>query len=73
MDTDTPAAAPSLPAYARLPVNRCDLPAVILGSLSFQRYPVALRLDGVAELHGALLRTFAELATPGERALRFRV
>jgi NAD+--dinitrogen-reductase ADP-D-ribosyltransferase len=43
--------APSLPSYARLPINRCNLPAVILGSLTFQRHPTALMLDGVAELH----------------------
>jgi len=72
MHTDNPSAAPSLPAHARLPINRCDLPAVILGSLTFQHHPVTLHLDGVAELHSALFRTLAEFATPGERSLRFR-
>ena len=37
----------SLPAYARLPINRCNLPASILCSLSYQRHPVPLKLDGV--------------------------
>jgi NAD+---dinitrogen-reductase ADP-D-ribosyltransferase len=71
-DADNAPGAPGLPASARLPVNRCNLPAVILGSLTFQAHPVALRLDGVAELHRALLLTLAELSTPAERALRFR-
>lgn len=47
-------AAPSLPSYARLSINRCNLPAVILGSLTFQRHPTPLMLDGVAELHADL-------------------
>lgn len=45
---------PTLPATARLPINRCNLPAVILGSLTFQRHPSALVVDGVAELHREL-------------------
>lgn len=46
----------SLPRDARLPINRCNLPAVVLGSLSYQRYPSPLVLDGVAELHRDLFR-----------------
>lgn len=49
-------AAPSLPRHARLPINRCNLPAVILGSLTYQRHPVPLMLDGVLELHRELFR-----------------
>lgn len=45
---------PTLPAQARLPINRCNLPAVILGSLTFQQHPSALIIDGVAELHREL-------------------
>ncbi len=52
-DNDKPA-PPSLPATARLPINRCNLPAVILGSLTFQQHPAPLHLDGVRELHGRL-------------------
>jgi NAD+--dinitrogen-reductase ADP-D-ribosyltransferase len=44
----------SLPGSARLPINRCNLPASILGSLSYQRHPVPLKLDGVEELHRSL-------------------
>lgn len=46
----------SLPREARLPINRCNLPAVVLGSLTFQQYPSPLLLDGVAELHRDLFR-----------------
>ena len=52
----------SLPREARLPINRCNLPAVMLGSLTFQRYPTALLLDGVAELHHDLFRRLESAA-----------
>lgn len=53
----------TLPRDARLPVNRCNLPAVVLGSLTFQRHPSPLLLDGVAELHRDLFRRLD--AAPG--------
>jgi NAD+---dinitrogen-reductase ADP-D-ribosyltransferase len=61
----------TLPRDARLPINRCNLPAVILGSLSFQRYPTALAIDGVAELHRDLFRRL-DAAPAGQRAQVFR-
>lgn len=61
----------SLPREARLPINRCNLPAVVLGSLTFQRHPTALVLDGVAELHRDLFRRLFE-APPGAQAETFR-
>ena len=48
--------AATLPRDARLPINRCNLPAVVLGSLTFQHHPAPLLLDGVAELHRDLFR-----------------
>lgn len=45
---------PTLPRDARLPINRCNLPPQILGSLTFQRHPTALTIDGVAALHRKL-------------------
>lgn len=45
---------PTLARSARLPINRCNLPAVILGSLRFQQHPTGLELDGVADLHADL-------------------
>lgn len=62
----------SLPRYARLPINRCNVPAVILGSLTFQRFPTPLHLDSVAELHADLFRRLARIADAGDRAETFR-
>jgi len=62
----------SLPRYARLPINRCSLPAVLLGSLSYQKRPVALALDGVLELHKALFMELDALADPAARARLFQ-
>ncbi len=61
-----------LPAYARLPINRCNLPASIVGGLTFQKHPAALELDGVRELHTSLLDVLAREPIPRERAQRFR-
>ncbi|MBS1131783.1 MAG: hypothetical protein H6R16_2785 [Proteobacteria bacterium] len=61
----------TLPREARLPINRCNLPAVVLGSLTFQRYPAELLLDGVAELHRNLFQRL-EAAAPEARADVFR-
>lgn len=63
---------PSLPSWARLSLNRCNLPAVILGSVTFQRYPTDLLLDGVAELHADLFRRLDRFAAEAERASAFR-
>lgn len=51
---------PGLPREACLPINRCNLPAVVLGSLTYQRHPSPLLLDGVAELHRDLFRRLGE-------------
>ena len=62
----------SLPAHARLPINRCNLPSVILGSLTFQQHPIALQLDGVAELHAELFTSLAAIDDSRVRADHFR-
>lgn len=62
---------PRLPRQARLPINRCNLPADILGSLSFQHHPSPLVLDGVAELHRDLFAALDGLSGPEARARRF--
>ncbi len=64
-------AAPGLPKAARLPINRCNLPAAILGGLSFQRAPTALAIDGVAALHRPLFELLDEIEAAAERAQRF--
>jgi NAD+---dinitrogen-reductase ADP-D-ribosyltransferase len=61
----------SLPRAARLPINRCNLPAVVLGSLTYQQYPSPLMLDGVAELHRDLFRRL-DAAAPEARNAVFR-
>ncbi len=68
---DNPTPWPALPRTARLPINRCNLPATILGSLSFQRHPAPLVLDGVMELHRRLFAMLKPLETPLERSQRF--
>jgi len=61
----------TLPRHARLPINRCNLPAVVLGSLTYQRHPSPLLLDGVAELHSDLFRRLDD-AGPESRGEVFR-
>ena len=65
-------AQPTLPSAAYLPINRCNLPAVILGSLTFQQSPAALELDGVRVLHRDLFRKLDAIRTSGRRAEIFR-
>ncbi len=55
----------------RLPINRCNLPADILGSLTFQQHPVALKLDGVEALHHALFTHLTTLNETPARAAAF--
>lgn len=61
----------ALPGSACLPINHCNLPAVILGSLTFQTHPVALELDGVHPLHKLLFMELDKLDTPKQRAEYF--
>jgi NAD+--dinitrogen-reductase ADP-D-ribosyltransferase len=63
--------APTLPPRARLPLNRCNLPPVILGSLTYQRFPSALEIDGVLQSHRDLFERLSRLASAGERARQF--
>lgn len=65
-------AGASLPASARLSINHCNLPPVILGSLTFQHHPAPLHLDGVRELHGALFSSLEQIAEAAERAENFQ-
>jgi NAD+--dinitrogen-reductase ADP-D-ribosyltransferase len=69
--TTSCSAAIPLPKAARLPINRCNLPAAILGSLTFQHAPVALELDGVKELHRGLFELLEKLEDAKERAQAF--
>ena len=63
--------APGLPKGARLPINRCNLPAAILGGLTFQESPSALLIDGIATLHRPLFDLLNDIDNAPERAERF--
>lgn len=63
--------AASLPKTARLPINRCNVPAVILGSLIFQRNPVPIYIDGVHELHKHLFSALDNYSSREQRAEYF--
>ena len=60
-----------LPRTARLPINRCNLPADILGGLTFQRHPVQIELDSVAQLHRGLFALLDRIDDAKERARAF--
>ncbi len=60
-----------MPRNARLPINRCNLPAAILGSLTYQKHPVPLQLDGVAQFHRGLFELLDRLCDAAERAQAF--
>jgi NAD+--dinitrogen-reductase ADP-D-ribosyltransferase len=62
-----------LPRSARLPINRCNLPAVILGGLTFQHSPVALELDGVALFHQGFFALLDRIDNATDRAEAFRL
>ena len=62
----------SLPRDARLPINRCNLPAVILGGLTYQQHPAPLVLDGVAELHKDLFLRLDTCLSAARRAEVFQ-
>lgn len=71
MSSSPSSRSPVLPRTARLPINRCNLPADILGSLTYQRHPAPLKLDGVEELHHGLFARLQTLEHPSERAAAF--
>lgn len=62
---------PALPSTARLPINRCNLPAALLGSLSFQRHPQPLNIDGVHVLHAVLFKQLSGIPHAHVRARYF--
>ncbi len=69
--TQTPTMKASLPAYSRLPINRCNLPALILGGLTFQQHPVALNIDGVTEMHTQLFNDLDNINEINTRVVHF--
>ncbi|MGA2451148.1 MAG: NAD(+)--dinitrogen-reductase ADP-D-ribosyltransferase [Polyangiaceae bacterium] len=61
----------TLPPRARASLNRCNLPAVILGSAAFQQWPVPLELDGVLRSHRDLFDRLARLDDAAARSEQF--
>ncbi len=73
MDEHTPSGMKeSLPGYARLAINRCNLPPAIVGGLTFQRHPAPLVLDGVEAFHGEFFARLDEVADAGQRGELFK-
>jgi len=64
-------AAAALPPSARLPLNRCNLPAAVLGGLTFNAHPCALTLDGVHALHRPLFTMLDDMDEAQERRQGF--
>lgn len=62
----------SIPPGACLPVNHCNIPPQILGSLTFQQHPVPLFLDGVMTLHRNFFQLLDTINNPVVRAQHFR-
>jgi NAD+--dinitrogen-reductase ADP-D-ribosyltransferase len=71
MESATARPMPTLPRHARLPINRCNLPAAILGGLTFQLHPTTLQIDGIADLHKPLFALLDDIEALAERAQRF--
>ena len=61
----------TLPSYARLSINRCNLPAHVLGSLTFQQHPTPLIIDGVKEFHADFFERLDKLLNPYVRTEHF--
>ncbi len=53
-------------------MNRCNLPASILGGLSFQQSPSPLYLDSVRELHSQIFESLAAIDAADTRATHFQ-
>jgi len=63
---------PGLPQNAGLSLNRCNLPAAVLGGVAYQKCPQPLSLDGVMELHRAFFRSLKPFDKVATRASCFR-
>ncbi len=62
----------SLPAFAYSSLNRCNIPAVVLGGFTYQQHPVPLLIDGMQALHGEFFKALNEIACSEERGVHFR-
>ena len=61
-----------LPKNLYLPINHCNLPAVILGSLTYQQHPMPLYLDSVNNLYKDLFEQLKKINEQTRCAIKFR-
>ncbi|WP_369434465.1 NAD(+)--dinitrogen-reductase ADP-D-ribosyltransferase [Psychromonas sp. MME1] len=61
----------SLPMFAYTSLNRCNVPAYILGSHTYQQHPIALSIDCVTALHHDFFNALANITSKEVRALHF--
>ncbi len=61
----------SLPKNARMPINRCNLPAAILGSLTFQQNPTDITLGSVTMIYEELFTRLELLHSEEDRSQLF--
>jgi NAD+--dinitrogen-reductase ADP-D-ribosyltransferase len=61
----------SLPEHVFLPLNRCNIPAPVLGSRQFQHHAKAIHIDGVDELYPDLFKKLAVGESAQTRAQLF--
>lgn len=72
IDTEASTPKTTLPEYARSSLNRCNLPASILGGLTYQQHPQALIIDSTQELYQPFFDTLNDIYQPLERAQYFK-
>lgn len=60
-----------LPRSARIPINRCNLPADIIGSLTFQLNPTDIILDSVTTIYEELFTRLGLLLEEEDRSQLF--
>lgn len=61
-----------LPPTAIGSLNRCNLPPRALASVTFQRHPCDIFIDGVLELHQKLFEALDAVPASSDRAVHFR-
>ena len=72
VDKKISASDASLPIFARNTLNRCNFPAIILGSHLYQQYPEPIVVDGVEPLHRHFFQAVSAIESSSERALHFQ-
>lgn len=61
-----------MPMFACSSLNRCNIPATILGGQTYQQHPIPLFIDCVAELHKDFFLSLETILSTQQRTLHFR-